>query len=146
MNELLELARRPPITIAPDASARDLAKLLLEHKVGAVIVIDARGALAGIVSERDVVTRVVAKTLDPDKTRVEEIMTKDVRTARPSETSDAALQAMVSGNFRHLPIVDDGGIVIGMLSVRHLLREQVGLLSRRNADLENYISADGPGG
>lgn len=146
MADLLSVARRPPITIAAGATVRELAKLLLEQKVGASIVLDAAGALVGIVSERDIVTRVVATRADPDTTTVADIMTKDVRTARASETSESALQTMLVGHFRHLPIVDDANKPVGMLSVRHLLREQLGEESRRNADLTNFIAADGPGG
>ena len=146
MEDLLSLARRPPITITPEATVRDLATLLVQHKVGAALVLNADGGLAGIVSERDIVARVVATCADPDKTSVADIMTKDVRTARASDTAESALQTMVVGHFRHLPIVDETGKPVGTLSVRHLLREEVGELSRRNADLMNYIEADGPGG
>jgi CBS domain-containing protein len=146
MEDLLALARRPAITILPTASVREVAALLLQHNVGAVVVLDDKGSLVGVVSERDIVTRVVAVKLDPDTTPVADVMTKKVRTARSNETSEAALATMVAGHFRHLPIVDEQNAVVGMLSVRHLLREQVGELSRRNADLVNFISADGPGG
>ena len=146
MEDLLSLARRPPITIVPSATVRDLATLLVKHKVGAALVLDAEGLLIGIVSERDIVGRVVATSADPDKTSVADIMTKEVRTARASDTPESALQTMVVGHFRHLPIVDDAGKAVGTLSVRHLLREEVGELSRRNADLMNYIEADGPSG
>jgi CBS domain-containing protein len=146
MEDLLSLARRPPVTIAPDATVRALAALLLERKVGAALVLDERGGLAGIVSERDVVGRLVATRADPDTTTVADIMTKEVRTARASDSSESALQMMVAGHFRHLPIVDADGKAIAMLSLRHLLSEQVGALSRRNADLMNYIETDGPGG
>ena len=146
MEDLLSLARRPPITVAPGTTVRELAAVLVQHKVGAVLVLGADGALVGIVSERDIVSRVVATRADPDKTSVADIMTKDVRTVRATDTAESALQTMVVGHFRHLPIVDDAGKAIGTLSVRHLLREEVGSLSRRNADLMNYIEADGPGG
>ncbi len=146
MEDLLALARRPPISIAPTATARAVAVLLLEQRVGAAVVLDERGTLVGVISERDIVNRVVAVNLDPDTTAVADIMTKPVRTVRASDTSETALQTMMHGHFRHLPVVDEAGVVVGMLSVRHLLREQVGELSRRNADLVNFISADGPGG
>jgi CBS domain-containing protein len=144
--ELLAIAKRPPISIRPDATARDAAALMTEHSVGAAIVLDERGGLVGILSERDIVTRVVAQKLDPDATRVSDVMTKDVRTAKETDSRETAMQTMASGHFRHLPIVDASGIVLGMLSVRHLLSDQVGALSRRNADLVNFISADGAGG
>jgi CBS domain-containing protein len=146
MEDLLSLARRPPITVTPNATVRELAAVLVKHKVGAALVLDAEGALVGIVSERDIVSRVVAPSADPETTKVADIMTKDVRTARASETAESALQTMVVGHFRHLPIVDDAGKAVGTLSVRHLLKQEVGELSRRNADLMNYIEADGPGG
>jgi CBS-domain-containing membrane protein len=73
-------------------------------------------------------------------------MTRQVRTALATDGSEGALATMLAGQFRHLPIVDEAGVVVGMLSVRDLLREQVGELARHNADLVNFISADGAGG
>jgi CBS-domain-containing membrane protein len=73
-------------------------------------------------------------------------MTKEVRTAVAGDSTESAMQTMSAGHFRHLPIVDAQGIVVGVLSVRDVLNEQLGALSRRNADLVNFIAADGGGG
>jgi CBS domain-containing protein len=146
MEDLLAMARRPAISIDPNATVQQAAALMVEKNVGAVVVLAEGGKLAGILSERDVVSRVVVPRLDPDHVRVAEVMTRQVRTATPGEKPHVALETMVAFHFRHLPIVDSDGVVQGMLSVRHLLREQVGELSRRNADLANFLSADGGGG
>ncbi len=146
MSELLALCNRSPISTRPNATAREVARLMAEHRVGAAVVLDDHDTLIGIVSERDIVARVVARDLDPDKTPVSDIMTKEVRTALETDSHTSAVQLMLNGHFRHVPILDASGKVTGMLSVRHLLREHIGELSRRNADLVNFIAADGAGG
>jgi CBS domain-containing protein len=144
--DLAAIANRPLISIRPTATARALALLMTEQRIGAAVVLDDHGALVGIVSERDIVTRVVARKADPDATLVSDIMTKEVRTAVEGDSAESAMQTMSTGHFRHLPVVDAKGTVVGMLSVRDVLNEELGALSRRNADLVNFISADGGGG
>ena len=102
--------------------------------------------MVGIISERDIVTRVIAPGLDPDRTPVSEIMTKSVTTVTQDTSSRQALELMHEGRFRHLPLVDGVGHVLGMLSVRNLLRERIRELDQENQGLANFISADGPGG
>ena len=146
MQELLAISSCPAISIRPQATVRDAAVLMAERHIGALVVLDDKGGLVGILSERDVLARVVARRQDPDKTPVSEIMTRQVQTGRAEDSTDSALTTMLAGHFRHLPIVDASGAVVGMLSVRDLLREQVGELARQNAERVNFISADGPGG
>jgi CBS domain-containing protein len=118
---------------------------LKSEGVGAVAVVDA-GALVGIISERDVVVRVVAPGCDPQRTFASEIMTSPVRTVTEDMTSREALELMHQGRFRHLPVLDSTGRLVGMLSVRDLLRDRIDELDLKNADLMAFISADGPGG
>ena len=117
--------------------------MMLNEGIGAMTVLD-EGRLVGIISERDIVGRVVSKRRDPDKTLVSEVMTADVRTITDDQTIDSALEIM-RAEVRHLPLVDRSGTVIGMVSMRALLRDRVGELSQKNADLLSFISADGPG-
>jgi CBS domain-containing protein len=145
MEELKSIARCPSASISPDATARQAADLLIAERVGAAVVLEG-GKLLGILSERDLVSRVLGARRDPDGTRVSEIMTRDVRTARAGMNLRDALEVMHAGNFRHLPLVDEAGLVVGMLSIRHLLRWRVIELGARNTDLLGFISADGPGG
>ena len=104
--------------IAPGETVRAAAKTLAERRIGALLVMEGE-KLAGILSERDITTRVVAAGQDPDATKVSDIMTRDPICAGPDETALAALLRMQKGGFRHLPVVD-GGKVVGMVSVRDL--------------------------
>jgi CBS domain-containing protein len=87
--------------------------------VGAILVIDAR-RLVGILSERDIVFRVVAAGLDIRTTRIDEVMTRDPQTVHPDLPFGSALVVMHEGGFRHLPVVEDGRAV-GMVSSRMAL-------------------------
>src|SRR4051812_39748485 len=98
---------------------RDVAKRMSKENVGAIAVLDS-GRLVGIFSERDVMSRVVAEGLDPDKTLVSKVMTKDIVVADLKDSVDSALSKMHSVGCRHLPVVKDGNLV-GMLSIRDLL-------------------------
>ena len=73
-------------------------------------------------------------------------MTSSVTTVTEDTSSRQALELMHEGRFRHLPLVDGAGHVLGMLSVRNLLRDRIGELDQENQGLANFISADGPGG
>ncbi len=145
MDELLRLARRPAVTTHPGATVQEVSEVMVAERVGAIAVLD-EGRLVGIISERDVVARVVAAKLDPQKTPVGEVMTRQVVTANAAMTIDQAMEVMHNGRFRHLPMVDAAGGVVGMVSVRHLLRHRVELLDMRASDLVAYFSVDGPGG
>lgn len=98
---------------------RDVAKKMSKANVGAIAVLDS-GRLVGVFSERDVMARVVAEGLDPDKTLISKVMTKDIVVADPRDSVDSALAKMHSVGCRHLPVVKDGNLV-GMLSIRDLL-------------------------
>ena len=145
MDRLLEIAKRPAITTTRSATILELCAQMVAEHVGAVAVVDGE-RLVGIVSERDVVWRVVTQRRDVEKTTVGDIMTTTVRTAQAHMKVSEVIQIMHDGRFRHLPLVDNEGHVIGMLSVRHLLRRRLEELDLKNADLVNFISADGPGG
>jgi CBS domain-containing protein len=145
MENLLEMARRPAVSIGAEATVRKLAQLLAAEHVGAAMVLDGE-TLVGIVSERDLLVRVIAAGRDPDATPVSAIMTADVRTAPERMKIQEALDVMRIGKFRHLPIVDGSRRVLGMLSMRHLLQRRLYDIDMKNADLMMFLAADGAGG
>lgn len=105
-------------TIAPQTTVLEAARLMNEHRIGALCVVDAGGALVGMFTERDVLNRVVAKQLDPAGTKVVDVMTSPVITCVPeAKLVDCAL-AMSSKKLRHLPVVEgeDEGKLVGMIS------------------------------
>lgn len=143
--ELSRIAGRRIISTSPQATVLEVCDLMVEEGVGAVVVLD-EGRLVGILSERDIVRRVAAKRRDPAATAVSDVMTSPVRTVTDDVSTHAALEMMHKGGFRHLPLVDGAGQVLGMLSVRDLLRHRIEELDQKNADLMGYLSIDGPGG
>jgi len=142
--ELEQIAKRVAFTY-PEATVLEVAERMTTERIGAMVVMD-DGRLVGIISERDIVGRVVAKRRAPDTTKVSEIMTTHVVTITSGESNDEALERMHRGKFRHLPLVDRAGRVIGMLSIRELLRDRMDELAMKNSDLLSFISTDGPGG
>jgi CBS domain-containing protein len=107
------------LTLTPETTVHEAARRMADRRIGASLVIDA-GALVGIFTERDVMTRVVALGLDPDRTEVRDVMTAKPATAAPDQRALDALKTMHEGGFRHLPIVKDGRAV-GIVSLRDFL-------------------------
>jgi CBS domain-containing protein len=101
-------------------TVREAARYMTERRVGAVAVL-AGNRLAGIVSERDIMGRVVAKGLDPDQVRVGDVMTKELVVAHAGDSHDDGLRKMKQAGCRHLPVVE-GDRLAGMVSQRDLLQ------------------------
>jgi CBS domain-containing protein len=104
--------------IAPEASVHEATVLMTTHRIGALAVM--RGTeLIGIFTERDLVGRVVASRLDPERTPVKQVMTEKPKTITSDKTPCDALDLMHAHGFRHLPVVE-GEQLIAMLSMRDI--------------------------
>ena len=112
------------IAIVQNASAGEAAKLMMAHGVGCLIVTDGNGKYAGIITERDIVGRVVASGKSLEQTSVAEAMTTEIVTCAPDTPAGEARKIMAANKIRHLPIVQNG-IVVGMLSARDLMGQQL---------------------
>ena len=108
------------LTVGPDHSLRDTARLMSERKVGAAVVIDPDEPGPGIITERDILLSVGAGH-DPDHEHVTAHLTRDVVFAAPDWSLEEAAAEMVRGSFRHL-IVLEQGVTVGILSVRDVVR------------------------
>jgi CBS domain-containing protein len=108
-----------PITAPATMTVTEAARLMKQHNVGALTVIDG-STLAGIFTERDALFRVLAGGLDADETTVSDVMTRNPQTIHPNAGFTHALQMMHDGHFRHLPVVEEGRL-IGIVSVRDAL-------------------------
>ncbi len=104
------------VYLGGQATARQAAKLMRKHNVGAVLIIEDE-ALKGILTVNDMTYRVIAEGLDPDMTLLGEVMTPDPDTVSSDTTAIDALRLMQDGDYRHLPVVD-GGRVLGLVSRR----------------------------
>jgi CBS domain-containing protein len=109
---------RDLLSVSPGDSLSEVAQRMVDRDVGAVLVMEA-SELPGILTERDVL-RAVAAGIE-EKTVVSDWMTRDPETMGPDDTTQQAAVLMIHGGFRHLPLVE-GGDVVGMLSIRDLMR------------------------
>jgi CBS domain-containing protein len=117
ISELPEFRNRSKLlTLGSDTSVLDASRAMAEKNYGSVVITDAAGKLEGIFTERDVLRRIVAKGIDPASTKLAEVMTRDVKTARIDDEVLACLRQMSNGRFRHLPLVDETGALQGMVS------------------------------
>lgn len=117
------IRRRNLLTAHPDEAVFDVARRMSAARVGCVSVVD-RDRLVGVLSERDLMTRVMVAGRDPHATRVGEVMTSDVVTADLHEDRDSCLEKMRRAGCRHLPVLVDGS-VLAMISMRDLLWDEV---------------------
>jgi CBS domain-containing protein len=119
------LAKKTPkiISISHDNSIRMAISRLTEHRIGAIIVLDDAGNLCGILSERDIV-RWSAQNEDVFAQPVSRVMTGDVVVGLPQDDIMSVAHVMTERRFRHLPVVDDDGKVIGMISIGDVMKAQ----------------------
>lgn len=110
------------ITLPPDTAVRVATKVMAKHKIGAVPVTES-GRLIGIFTERDLIARVIAREVDPDATRLRDVMTPHPQTVDAAESAGKALQMMRKGGFRHLPVTQKGQL-IGIVSIRDIPPEE----------------------
>ena len=108
------------LTVGPEHTLRDAARLMAERNVGAAVVLDPEEPGPGIVTERDLLVS-IGRGEDPDSERVAAHLTSSLVFAEPRWSLEDAAVAMVRGRFRHLIVIEDGEIA-GILSVRDILR------------------------
>jgi CBS domain-containing protein len=142
---LLKMALKPAVSIEPTASVMAAIGLMFEKHVGAAVVLEG-GRADGIFTERDLMVKVVLNKLDPEKTPVSAVMTSPVVPIDVDASVADALRLMIDRHIRHLPVIDRDGQVLGMLSMRYLMREQIARLEQEVGALENYIGAEGVAG
>ena len=126
---ILEMCDSEAAAVPADATVERAVRTMLDRHVGAVAVIDEKQRVAGIFTERDVLRRLSLGEHDPRKIFVREVMTTPVEMATEATTAGEALATMVERHYRHLPIVDDDGRLLGMLSIRNVLQAQIDTLT-----------------
>ncbi len=116
--------QRRVVSISPRATVRDAAKAMAEANVGCAAVLHGR-KLVGMFTERDILKRVLLRNLDVDETAVETVMTTAIICAQAEQTARDARLLMQRHHIRHLPVLDAEGSMIGMLSIRDLIQDEV---------------------
>ena len=121
------MAQRQLVSLPPEASVWEAACTMTKANCGSVLIVDGAGALLGILTERDLMTRVLAKALDSKTTRVAKVMTHQPQCVPPELKVSGAVLIMIERGFRHLPVVATGGKMLGVFSVRDALPREVDL-------------------
>ena len=137
---LLEAKGRGVITTAAHVTLAEAIDTLARHRIGALVVVDDAGRIAGIVSERDIVralARAGAGALDE---QVDAVMTRKVMTCVESETINDVMARMTRGRFRHLPVVDRDRLG-GIVSIGDVVKARIEEVEREADDMRAYISA-----
>ena len=105
------------VTIRPDATLGEAVKVLSEHRIGAVVVSEDGRKPQGILSERDIVRQLGAQGAGVLSTPISEVMTRSVQTCTMGDDALAILERMTQGRFRHMPVVDPDGNMLGVVSI-----------------------------
>ena len=122
---LQSMSQRHVLSLGPSASVHDAACAMTRANCGSILVIDGAGAMQGILTERDLMTRVLAKGLDAATTLVTQVMTRNPQCAGPETKVADAVLVMIERGFRHLPVVEPGGRVLGVFSARDALPREL---------------------
>ena len=122
---LLQWCDEGPATVDLSATVSDAVRLMIDKAVGAVAVIDDQGIVAGMFTERDVLAKFALSGRDPRQTPVRELMSPMVEMATEETTPSEALEVMIERHYRHMPIVDDQGKVLGICSIRNILQARI---------------------
>lgn len=122
---LLEWCDEGPATVSVLATVEDAIRTMMDKDVGAVAVIDQHGVVAGMFTERDVLAKFALTGKAARDTPVRELMSRMVEMATEQTTASEALQVMLERHYRHMPIVDDHGKVLGVLSIRNILEARI---------------------
>ncbi len=125
MTKVKELMIKNVFVISGEDTVLDTAKMIEKYDVGLLVVVEdmlTRRPI-GILSDRDIITKVVIKSLNPAKTYVKDIMTKNIITANPNEELQKAIEKMKKNKVKRLPVIDDDDTLVGIISFSDVVKK-----------------------
>jgi CBS domain-containing protein len=140
VKHILREKGREVVTIMAEATLSEAAQLLSHRRIGAVIVRAENGAVAGILSERDIVRALAAQSVQALACAVGEYMTRDVTTCCEDDSVDDLMELMTRNRFRHVPVVEAGKLS-GIISIGDVVKTRIEETVREAASLREYIAA-----
>jgi CBS domain-containing protein len=126
-------------SVTPYTSISDVTTLLAQRRIGAVLVLDAAGGLAGIVSERDIMHCLAIHGAGALDMTASQLMTRQVETATPRTTVGEAMAMMTNGRFRHIPVME-GGALVGIVSIGDVVKARLDQQAQEVDSLRAYVS------
>jgi CBS domain-containing protein len=137
-----KLRPKPPLTFSDGASILEVSELMSSKRADAVLLVNARGELSGILTDNDLTRRVISKFVDIDA-GVRGVMTRKPKCVMSEDPALDALEMMVNNRFRHLPVLDKSGAVVGLLDIAKCLNEAISALEKvQTQDGDSAVSAD----
>ena len=139
VNQILENKSAAVVTVAKDAPVLDVIRLMAEHHIGSVLIVEA-GRLVGIATERDYARKVILQGRSSSDTPVAQIMSSPVVSVTPETTAQTCMQIMTDRRIRHLPVLDAGGGVVGLVSIGDLVKAVIEDQREEIDQLQRYIA------
>lgn len=130
------------VTVAPSDSVQTIVDTLARHRIGAVVVLDPKGAISGIVSERDVVRALAATGTGILSKTAADIMTAKVMTCQPQDSEAELMALMTENRIRHLPVLAQGRLA-GMISIGDVVKLRIESIEREAEEMKTYIASAG---
>lgn len=140
IRDVLEAKGSQVFCIAPEQTVQEAVALLVEHRVGSLVVLDGRGRLAGIITERDVLRECHRHPEGLGRVRVTEAMTLDVKIGVPDDELPHVMAVMTNHRIRHLPILERDRLV-GIVSIGDVVKACLDRVEDENRYLRDYIQA-----
>ena len=141
VRHILQEKGRHVIAVAEAVTVCDAAKLLVERRIGVVLVKNNETPLAGILSERDVVRAVAADGIEALSRPVSVYMTRNVATCSEADTVEDLMEMMTRGRFRHVPVMDSDRMLCGLISIGDVVKSRIAETLNEANSLRDYISA-----
>jgi len=141
--DILRLKGREVVSLAADANVLEVAVTLAARRIGAVVIKDEHGGVAGILSERDVVRALATEGVRALAHPASTYMTIKVATCAETDTVEALMGMMTKGRFRHVPVLDVAGQLSGLVSIGDVVKGHVEETVREASNLREFISAGG---
>lgn len=129
------------VTTSPDTPVAAAARILADNRIGALVAVEADGTIAGILSERDIVRGVGQRGEDCLRGPVRALMTAAVLTCTEDDTVESLMQTMTSRRIRHLPVVGDGGGLIGIVTIGDVVKSRLDQADMEVDNLRHYVVA-----
>lgn len=139
VSAILSQKGRQVVTMGPKQTLREVCETLATHKIGAVVLTDASGRIAGILSERDIVRALAGEGASALDRAAESYMSTKVVTCVEAETTDKVLARMTTGRFRHMPVVREDRL-IGVISIGDVVARRIELAEQEAAQMRAYIA------
>jgi CBS domain-containing protein len=136
---VLKAKGRAVATARPETTLKDIATQLSQKRIGAIVVVDDRDEIVGIISERDLVRAVATGDQTILESPVSDSMTRDVVTCGEERTIDELMEIMTKGRFRHVPVVE-GGKLIGIVSIGDVVKNHIAEVEMEVSAMRDYLS------